>query len=134
LTNLSKFLFNCYGHENIRATHSATLEFTKDDFVTLQGDCIVGINADFDYAALKKFLVGKEKLLVEIKVGEFVETVECSVNPDFCSEHEIVIRRSDFISERTLGVRCTKTSAELDRQVVVQEAGKKIEVTFKEIN
>ena len=40
--------FSILGHENILATHKNTLEFTKDDFVTKTGDCIVGISSDFN--------------------------------------------------------------------------------------
>ena len=40
--------FFCFGHKNILAKHRNTLEFTKDKDLTLNGDCIVGVNANFD--------------------------------------------------------------------------------------
>ena len=42
------FQFPCYGHENILSTHKTTIEFTKDSELTLDGDCILGIKADFN--------------------------------------------------------------------------------------
>ena len=34
------------GHPNVRATNRMTLELTREDFLTLRGDCILGILAD----------------------------------------------------------------------------------------
>ena len=34
-----------YGHPNIRAWHGKTIEITKDNNLTLKGDCIVGVRA-----------------------------------------------------------------------------------------
>ena len=49
-----EYSFTCYGHENIKAKHKTTLEFTKDTEMGLKGDCIVGVNADFSLDKLKK--------------------------------------------------------------------------------
>ena len=42
------YKFNAYGHPNILGTHKTTFEFTKDNELTLNGDCIVGVKADFE--------------------------------------------------------------------------------------
>ena len=34
------------GHKNILSLHEKTLEITKESDLTINGDCIVGINAD----------------------------------------------------------------------------------------
>jgi len=34
------------GHSNVKATNAMTLEVTREDFLTLRGDCIIGILAD----------------------------------------------------------------------------------------
>ena len=41
--------FSARGHENIRGVHKTTFEFTKEKELTLKGDCIIGVNADFDF-------------------------------------------------------------------------------------
>ena len=35
-----------YGHPNVLATHPRTIEITKDNYLTKEGNCIVGINAN----------------------------------------------------------------------------------------
>ena len=51
-----RYSFTCYGHENIASKHKTTLEFTKDKELGLEGDCIVGVKADFSLLQLKKFI------------------------------------------------------------------------------
>ena len=51
-----KYSFTCYGHENITCKHKTTLEFTKDKDLSLKGDCIVGVKADFSLKGVKEFI------------------------------------------------------------------------------
>ena len=48
------YSFFAYGHKNILATHKTTIEFTKDRELSLRGNCILGVNADFNLIELKK--------------------------------------------------------------------------------
>lgn len=105
----NKMKFTAYGHPNIRATHKTTFEFTKDKNLTPNGDCIVGVNADFSLLELKKILKFKNIQII-VKVGEHIIMADAKVNPNFCSEEEIVIRNSDFISDRTLGINSDKVA------------------------
>ena len=63
------YRFNAYGHPNILGIHKTTLEFTKDEELSLDGDCIVGVKADFELSRLKRFIKGSKdnKLIVTIK-------------------------------------------------------------------
>ena len=63
-----QYKFHAYGHKNILGTHKATLEFTKDEEVSLKGDCIVGVNADFELKDLKEFIKGRESKKVSITI------------------------------------------------------------------
>jgi len=110
-----KYVFYCYGHQNIRATHYKTIEFTKDSELTVRGDCIVGVRADFDGSELKK-LSGKVKITV--KVGTLKDMFKAVINPHFDGENEIVFRKSKYNSKRTLGIRLNKGSNRLDRNIV----------------
>ena len=58
--------FKAYGHPNITAKHKTTLEFTKDENLSLRGDCIVGVKADFSLSEIKKFI--KSLLSKKIKI------------------------------------------------------------------
>lgn len=129
---MDSYSFFCYGHENMLGTHSKTLEFTKDDFLTKDGDCIVGIKADFSLLKLKKFLSGKSKIKMIISCDEVSDEVECDVNKDFNDSHEIVVRKSEFNSRRTIGFNSNKGANDLKRELIekMKEKDKKIAVVL----
>ena len=148
--NKMEYSFNCYGHENITARHKTTLEFTKDDDLGLEGDCIVGVKADFSLLQLKKFIksLKSNKVIITIKPiiksnkkikinknvinNKIVEKINAEINPNFNSDKEMVIRKSDFVSERTFAIKADKASFELDRKLIgyFRVGGKaKVEIT-----
>lgn len=104
--------FFCHGHPNIRATHLTTIEFTAASEVTVQGDCIVGVKADFRPASVKK-LLSAQYLKVTMEIGDSKESFMATTNPQFSDEHEIVFRRSGFASPRTLGIDASKAAIDL---------------------
>ena len=104
--------FTCTGHENMRAEHSKTFEFTKDNFLTPRGDCIIGINA----SELPKAMEGTIEITVE--VGKYSWKSIAQANPNFTSNHEMVIRRSGFLDERTFAIRGDKVALDLPREIV----------------
>lgn len=110
-----KYVFHCYGHKNVRATHPKTIEFTKDSDITVRGDCIIGVRADFDRTELKK-LSGKVTITVE--VDNLKDTFKAVINPRFDDEHEVVFRKSPYKSKRTLGVKLNKGAHRLNRDIV----------------
>jgi hypothetical protein len=127
------YTFTITGHPNIRATHVKTLEFTKDYDLSERGDCIVGINANFVLQELKKF---KKKARVTISVkldsGEMIsDEFKFSVNQNFNSNYELVLRKSIFNSNRTFGFFLNKGANRLDRRIVDQlKLSKNAEVTI----
>jgi hypothetical protein len=131
------YTFTCYGHPNIRATHVKTLEFTKDNDLTERGDCIIGIKANFDLKHLKEF-EGKVKLLCElidpIDNKTLSSEFKCKVNPEFNSDHEIVLRKSFFNSDRTYGFNLNRGASWLDRRMVeiLQDPNSVMTVTILE--
>ena len=115
-----QYKFNAYGHPNILAAHKTTLEFTKDSELTLKGDCIVGVKADFDLDALKEFIkkIGNKRVTITISASKFKEKISAELNPSYSSNHELVIRKADFVSERTFAVKAGKSAFELSRELV----------------
>lgn len=112
--------FYAYGHENMRANHETTFEFSKDDFVTWRGNCIVGIKATFKKEDLQK--VGEEvgpngKLLIKISVGDLTEEIIAEYNEFYDEDHEFVVRRSDFLDKRTLAVNTNKASIDFSDEL-----------------
>src|SRR3989338_8095472 len=112
-----EYSFAIHGHENVLATHARTIEFTKDAELTKNGDCIVGVKAEFFLDELKKFLhCGRVKITVE--AGGCSEAVTAVPNKKFNSSHELVIRLGEFDSERTFAVRADKAAVHLGRELV----------------
>lgn len=106
--------FTAKGHKNISCTHRNTLEFTKDKDVSEQGDCIVACSADFKISRIKK-LLQYSQLRITIQAGGASDQVLCRTNKSFNSDHEIVLRITDFLSDRTLGFRADKAAKHLDQ-------------------
>ena len=135
-----RYSFTCYGHENVTAKHKTTLEFTKDEELSLEGDCIVGVKADFSFDSLKKFInktpnqhkkititiktIKKDennnnKIKNKDKIKKLIEEkITAEINPEFNSDNEIVIRKTNFLSERTFAIKADKSSSELNRNLI----------------
>ncbi|WP_456367053.1 DUF371 domain-containing protein [Thermococcus sp.] len=115
---------HCRGHENVRATHKSTLEFTREDYLTPRGDCILCVSADKSLKDLsddfKRALREGKRLVVRIKVGDFVDEVIAHGDPRLILNHEysMVIRKSTYIDARTLAVRANKAARDVDRLIV----------------
>ena len=119
-----KCKFYAYAHPNILGTHKNTLEFTKDKDITTKGDCIIGVNSDFDLNEIKKFIKNIEDKKITItmetlsKSIKIKEKIFAEINPNFNSDKEFVIRKSDFVSERTFAINSSKSAFELNRQLI----------------
>lgn len=113
------YAFHAYGHRNIRASHRTTLEFTKDAHVTIEGDCILGINSDFDPEKLRNFAKDNKdrKAKMMISIDNFQDEVNFELNPEFNDEKEAVIRKTSFISERTFGIRADKAACDIKKEI-----------------
>lgn len=101
--------FKAYGHPNITSKHRNTFEFTKDKEVAKTGDCITGVRADFSLQELKQFL-DCDNVKITISVDNLREEIIAQPNKQFNSDHELVIRRTDFLSKRTFAINANKVS------------------------
>ena len=123
-----QYSFTCFGHRNITSRHRNTLEFTKDKELSLKGDCIIGVGADFSLEGIKKFMENKIKsndkienakdkipIKITIKMDDIAEEINGLINPEFNDAHEIVIRTTGFVSERTLVVGADKAAKDIGK-------------------
>ncbi|NAZ13093.1 MAG: DUF371 domain-containing protein [Desulfurococcales archaeon] len=116
--------FVAKGHENIKATHRSTIEITKEEHVTPRGDCIIAVSSEKALTDLDPMLKDK------IRSGWYVATIFKS---DDIIDHvighgdprltlrdpvRIIIRKSDFIDDKTLMIRSDKAAIDLDRRLV----------------
>jgi uncharacterized protein len=119
--------FKAYGHENLLATHKNTFEFTKDDFLTKQGDCIVGIKLD-------KIPEAKEgPIKIIISVNNLKEEINAEANPNFNHENEFVIRISGFLDNRTYAIRADKAAKDFDKKMIkeLKDPNQEINIEIK---
>jgi len=136
------YKFHAHGHPNILGTHKTTLEFTRDVELTLKGDCIVGVKADFDLNKIRQFIKKStnKKITITIKpitkdkkYQKTKETASAELNPNFDSDKEFVVRKTDFVSERTFAISSNKAAFELDRDLIrfLKEKKNKISVVVE---
>ena len=114
-----------YGDANVTANHSSTLEITTDSYLTLSGDCIIGISSnrspsdfsnDFIIACQNK----NAKIIAKLSVGSHEQHIVGHGHPDltFKSTHSAVIRTSDYVDDRTIMVNSDTAAKNLDRNII----------------
>jgi uncharacterized protein len=127
------------GHENIQAIHPSTLMLTKEKHLSKTGDCIVGIAADKGAADLSQAFKDKvknpnAKLTIIIEAGSLNEIINASGSSKLILIHpiDVVIRKSDYISDRTLAIHADKSSNDLSRKLVenLKNPEQKIKITL----
>jgi hypothetical protein len=124
---------------NITAKHGTTLEITKEEHLTLKGDCIIAVSADRALPELsekfKKALRNPSaKIEIVIHCSNLTEKVIACGHPDLTLKHptDMVVRKSTFICDRTLAVKADKASIDLDRALVDRlRKGEDIEIELK---
>ncbi len=111
----------------MQATHHATVEFTKDKDLSKNGDCVLIVSANKGLADLsldfKKALKKPHaKLTVKIEADDLCEEFHAEGSPHLIlsNKQEIVIRKSDYISDRTLAVHADKAAKDISRQLVAK--------------
>ncbi|MFX1365145.1 MAG: DUF371 domain-containing protein [Promethearchaeota archaeon] len=132
---------SAYGHENILCSHSTTIEITKEKNLTKKGSCIIGINASkacFDLnPSLKKNIKEGSKIKITLKLGKFQDSFIGFGNKNLrlLDKKDMVFRKSNFICDRTVLINCTKSSEEINRELIknLKVPGKKLTIIF-EIN
>ncbi len=100
--------------------HKTTFEFTTDKELTLNGDCIVGVSSNFEFSELKKFVKdcnNKIKFIINDNLGNRDEIVAV-VNRNFCHETELVVRKSDYLDDRTFAIKADKAAFEINRKII----------------
>ncbi|MCE5338995.1 MAG: DUF371 domain-containing protein [Methanomicrobiaceae archaeon] len=113
------------GHPLIQGIHPTTFEVTRDETLTLSGDCIIGVAADKGAAdldpGLKVVLCDDRAVLTTrlIAGGETVE-VRSRGSAALTLDHpaDLVWRRSDFVSDRTVGIHADCVAAGLPRPFI----------------
>jgi len=113
------------GHKNIRSLHTRTIEITKDPNLTLNGDCIIGVSATkscSDLTSAIKNKIRRNQSIVEIDL--IVEPFSIKIhgigndNLLLTHLHDIVLRKSNFICDRTLCLSCNVSAIQIPRKMI----------------
>src|ERR671917_732577 len=114
-----------YGHPNIQSLHAKTIEITKDEHLTLRGDCIIGVKAnkacaDLDESFKHRLKSNSAVVRIEIMVGDksLLITGRGDERISMLNAHDIVVRRTNFVCPRTMSVLCDTASSDVPRKVV----------------
>jgi len=127
------------GHENILSIHPSTLMFTTEKHLSKKGDCVAGVAADKAVADLNQTFKDalrkpNAKLTVIIEAGGLIEQITASGSPKLILTHQsdIVIRKSDYICNRTLAIHADKPANDLSRKMVeaLKNPQQKIKITL----
>jgi uncharacterized protein len=130
-------VIHAFGHPNILASHPTTIMLTKERMVTQRGDCVVAVAADKSVADLsvefkKAIRQPNAKVTVEIEVDDLTGQINAYGSPELTLSHpnDLVIRKSEFSSDRTLAIKADKSSLDLSRAVVEKLKNPKQQVTL----
>ncbi len=115
-----------WGHNNITAKNMATLEITKEDYLTLRGDCIVGINSNkgaFDLSEDFKEFARQEKtrITITLEVGMLKEVIKGFGSPNLTFMHptDLVARKSSFTCSRTLMINSNRAAKDFSKDFIL---------------
>ena len=113
------------GHSNILSLHEKTIEITKDSHLTINGDCIIGVNANLACIDLpekfkKKVQNSNSEIIFTIKVGPHSFTIHGKGSEKLTLKHknDIVLRKSAFVCSRTLAINCDMASDDIPREII----------------
>ncbi len=113
-----------HGHPNITATHKTTLEVSREEYLTLRGNCIVVIGADKGALQLsdnlKKAIRMGAMIRVTIEVDNLKDEIIGYGHPkiELNDPISIVVRKSSYICPRTLMIKANKAASDIDRRLI----------------
>ncbi len=129
-------IIRCHGHPLVRGTHPTTFEVTCENYLTRNGNCIIGIAADKSCAGLspvfKSVLAHNDAHLVTTLAcyGEKVE-IHSHGSAQMLLDHptDMVWRKSTFVCGRTIGIQSDYVALTLPKALVQNLiAGKEMEL------
>src|SRR5512143_2553018 len=104
-------IIRCRGHPLVLGTHPTTFEVTREDHLTENGNCIIGIAADRGCAGLSRsfrtVLAHDDALLItRLECNGIVTEVRSRGSAQMRLDHptDMVWRKSTFVCGRTIGI------------------------------
>ena len=131
------YRFYARGHRAVSSTHPTTLELTTEAGLSKNGDCIIAVGSSAGLSDLpepmKNALSGEAcRARLTLKLGIYRFAIEGHGAPGLTLSHptDMVVRKSGFLSDRTLMVHADRAAADLPRSLVelLQDPGRKVMV------
>jgi hypothetical protein len=137
----NELIFTVKGHENIISTHKSTWQITKEEHLTQQGDCIIGVGSKIACIDLpdwlKEHLQNEGKIKIEMKVGELqlVGMAEGHRELTFGNKVDMVIRKSTYISPRTVAINSSIVAKDLPWPMIklLQDPNSILQIKFVKV-
>lgn len=131
--------FYAWGHPNIKAEHRSTLMITKEDYLTLRGDCIVAVKAEKSLRELRedvRYGIRTDGSIVTLTldIGEYTFEVKGYGSSKLTIDHpmDMVCRKSTYTCNRTLMIKSDKAAIDIPREIVkILKGGVKVLVIIK---
>lgn len=133
------FKIQTKGHKNVTSYHKSTFEITKDAEIGPTADCIVGVDMDkcmlnFPKEFKDKIASPNTKITVILETENGYDEITGWGNENLTLTHptDIVIRKSDYVCDRTLMINADKAARDLDSNLIEDLKNEKImNVTIK---
>jgi uncharacterized protein len=113
------------GHALVRSSHPTTIEVTTETYLTENGDCIVGVGASkgcqlLDEKVKEGLRRPGSRVTLRFSVGAESFEVHARGDPRLRLDHphDMVIRKSDFVSDRTLALGADAAARDVPRKMV----------------
>ncbi|MFW9822854.1 MAG: DUF371 domain-containing protein [Candidatus Thorarchaeota archaeon] len=127
------------GHENILCTHNTTIEITKTTTLSIQGDCVLAVESSkacYDInPQLKNKIKKGNRFKIVLKVGDLQDFFYGFGNKELrlLDKNDMVFRKSNFICDRTILINCSKSSKDLNRELIekLTQPENKLILTFE---
>jgi hypothetical protein len=129
------FKFYARGHSSVSSTHPTTLELTRHTDLTTKGDCIVAVGSSVGLRDLPEPMKSAlssgaciARLTLTVDLRKFVVEGRGASGLAFSHPTDIVVRKSGFISDRTLMVHANRAAADIPRSFVelLQDPSRKV--------
>lgn len=113
------------GHHNVLSNHKKSIEITRENDLSLNGDCIIGVGSNKGCSHLDQLLrcqlqKNNARIKMEIIVEDmsFVILGRGNLKLMASDTKDIVIRKSNFCCPRTLSISCDKAASDIPIGIV----------------
>ena len=113
------------GHVNIKATHPSTFEVTKENWLTPQGDCIIGISASKSPKQFSEEFknIAKREGAIVLAILLSDETFDYIIGKGsekltFKDATRMIFRKSSYVSDNTVMIKANKAARDISRELI----------------